>query len=142
MEVIVCVDDSMGMLFNHRRQSQDRSLRKHILDKTRGRKIWMNEYSAGQFEDTSMFCIDEDFLDKAGNQDVCFVENCSVLPYEQKIDKIVLYKWNRRYPGDFYFDIPMNELIWHMISSEDLVGNSHEKITEEVYVKWEKLKRS
>ncbi len=32
MILIVCVDDNKGMMFNHRRQSQDRVLRRHILD--------------------------------------------------------------------------------------------------------------
>ena len=30
MIVIACLDDNGGMMFNHRRQSQDRMLRAHI----------------------------------------------------------------------------------------------------------------
>ena len=37
MILIVCVDDHNGMMFNHRRQSQDRILRGDILELT-GRK--------------------------------------------------------------------------------------------------------
>ena len=32
MVLIVCVDDHNGMMFNHRRQSQDRILRADILN--------------------------------------------------------------------------------------------------------------
>ena len=32
MILIVCIDDNKGMMFNHRRQSQDGVLRRHILD--------------------------------------------------------------------------------------------------------------
>ena len=45
MILIVCVDDHNGMMFNHRRQSQDRILRADILELTGGKKLWMNAYS-------------------------------------------------------------------------------------------------
>ena len=51
MKIIVCVDNQNGMMFNHRRQSQDRVLRKRILELTGGEKLWMNAYSMGQFPD-------------------------------------------------------------------------------------------
>ena len=38
MILIVCVDDHNGMMFNHRRQSQDRVLRADILELTDGKK--------------------------------------------------------------------------------------------------------
>ena len=38
MKIIVCVDNQNGMMFNHRRQSQDRVLRKRILELTGGKK--------------------------------------------------------------------------------------------------------
>ena len=44
MQVIVCVDDGMGMLFNHRRQSRDRVLIQRILEITKGKQIFMNTY--------------------------------------------------------------------------------------------------
>ena len=49
MKIIVCVDNQNGMMFNHRRQSQDRVLRKRILELTGGKKLWMNAYSQKQF---------------------------------------------------------------------------------------------
>ena len=49
MIIIASVDDNMGMMFNHRRQSQDRVLREHILEATKDGKLWMNHYSAKQF---------------------------------------------------------------------------------------------
>ena len=45
MIVICVIDDHGGMLFNHRRQSQDRILRARILQRTKGKKLWMNAYS-------------------------------------------------------------------------------------------------
>lgn len=133
MIVIACVDDNMGMLFNHRRQSQDRILRERILEKTQNTKLWMNHYSAKQFGEDAKVNIDDSFLNEAAPGDVCFVEDTPVTPYEQWIEKVVLYKWNRTYPADMHFDIPLVERGWHLISTEDFVGSSHEKITEEVY---------
>ena len=40
MKVIVCVDDKGGVMFNHRRQSQDRVLRERILGMTAGQTLW------------------------------------------------------------------------------------------------------
>ena len=42
---MVCVDDNLGMAFNHRRQSQDRVLRRKMLERTAGRPLWMSPYS-------------------------------------------------------------------------------------------------
>lgn len=45
MIVMVCVDDKNGMMFNKRRQSQDRVLRQHMLELAGDKKLWMNAYS-------------------------------------------------------------------------------------------------
>lgn len=88
MKVIVCVDDGNGMLFNKRRQSQDRVLRDDVQKMTSGQKLWMNAYSARQFQEgsqtgenvtgvseTAALIVAEDFLRQAGENDFCFVEN-------------------------------------------------------------------
>ena len=41
MIVAVCVDDKNGMMFNKRRQSQDRIQRQHLRKLAEGRMIWM-----------------------------------------------------------------------------------------------------
>lgn len=135
MTLIVCVDDNMGMLFNHRRQSMDVAVRERILRQAEGKHLWMNHYSAKQFSPVAMINTDESFMIEAAPEDICFAEDCSVAQYEQWLDKIILYKWNRTYPADLHFDIPLAEHGWRMVSTEDFAGNSHEKITEEVYMK-------
>ena len=50
MLLIVCVDDNMGMAFNHRRQSQDRLLRRRLLERVGVSKLWMSPYTARQFD--------------------------------------------------------------------------------------------
>lgn len=135
MIIIICLDDRGGMLFNKRRQSQDVLLRQQILTETAGGRLWMNSYSAKQFaeESAANIVVDETFLDKARPGDFCFIENVAPSAYEDKIEKIILYRWNRTYPGDLYFDIPLEEHGWKLIETDDFAGRSHEKITKEVY---------
>lgn len=135
MNIIVCIDDEYGMIFNHRRQSRDRLLRERILMLTKGKKLWMNLYSAKQFEEecTENMFVDEDFLHNAGNGDYCFVETEDITKHIQKIEKIILYRWNRRYPSDFKFALDLSD--WTMESTFEFAGSSHEKITEEIYRK-------
>lgn len=134
MILIACVDDNLGMLFNNRRQSMDSVLRGRILTMCAGKKLWMNAYSRKQFNtDAEGITVDENFMSKAGSDDYCFAENISVKPYEKEIQKIILYRWNRVYPADLYFDIDLKN--WHLKESTDFAGSSHDKITEEVYVK-------
>ena len=98
MKIIVCVDNQNGMMFNHRRQSQDRVLRKRILELTGGEKLWMNAYSQKQFLQVSgnmpkeqeqpgqlgqsgQIQADEAFLEKAAAGRVLFCRGrgcCSV----------------------------------------------------------------
>ena len=130
MKLIVCLDDQNGMLFNRRRQSADQALCQRILFVTKGEKLWMNGYSAKLFPEAHIL-IDEDFLKKCTSSDWCFVENIDLTPYLDKIDLVRIYRWNRRYPTDRVF--PMDMKGWTKVSSYDFEGNSHEKITEEVY---------
>lgn len=138
MIVIACVDNNMGMLFNQRRQSQDRLLREKILQRCEDHKLWMNAYSYKQFEEQAAnkditICVAEDFLTRAEAEDYCFVENADVANCSNEIEQIILYCWNRDYPADFYFTVPVHSKPWRLVSLEDFCGSSHEKITEEVY---------
>lgn len=150
MKVIVCVDNRNGMMFNHRRQSQDRGLRKRLLELTGGKKLWMNAYSQKQFlqdlqENGTMpggqgisrrpeqIQVDESFLEKAGTGEYCFVEDRDVVPYEGRIEEVLLCRWNRDYPADMYFKLDLSG--WKLVETQEYAGSSHEKITEERYVR-------
>ena len=136
MIIIACVDDDLGMMFNHRRQSQDHVLRDRILAITNGNRLWMNHYSAKQFGTAAeQINIDDACLTEATTGEYCFVEDADVAPFEQWAEKIILYKWNRRYPSDLKFSIPLKEHGWVLSQATDFAGSSHEKITEEVYTR-------
>lgn len=133
MIVVICVDDNGGIRFNHRRQSQDRLLREHLLQRTAGSRLWMNAYSAKQFDPNGPFMVDEHCLDKAAPGEYCFVEDQDIVPYESNIESILLYKWNRIYPADQHFPLSLEK--WKLVAQVDFPGSSHEKITEEVYTR-------
>ena len=62
------------------------------------------------------------------------MENLQLASFKDRIERIILYRWNRAYPGDMFFDIKLDRS-WHLASAEDFAGSSHEKITKEIYVK-------
>lgn len=138
MNLMVCTDDNGGLMFHHRRQSQDGIVRQDMLEEAGMGRLWMNSYSYGQFlkNDISKVIADDHFLEKAGPGDYCFVENEDALPYFAAIEKIVRYQWNRVYPSDFYFSIDLSgEPGLRKIRHEEFAGSSHEKITKEVFIK-------
>lgn len=133
MKIIICVDKKNGMLFNLRRQSQDRELRNRIIEISKNTKLWMNNYSAQQFNEEKNICISESFLTEAGAGEYCFVENIE-MPIAE-IEEIILYKWNRNYPADTFFEFDFKNNGFKKLKSTDFAGSSHKKITEEIYIK-------
>lgn len=133
MIIILCVDDNNGMMFNRRRQSQDRVLREDLLKLVGTGRLRMNAYSKKQFTDfgAAQAVIGEDYLDQAENGDFCFVEDKEVRPYEDQAERIILYRWNRVYPADFYFTLDLQG--WTLEEMVEFAGSSHEKITREMY---------
>ncbi len=137
MIIITALDNNNGLLFNQRRQSQDRLLRQHILALIGQDKLFLNEYSAESFANEAkqeQLHVSEHFLDEAGKGQYCWVENVSVQDYESQAEKIIVFRWNRDYPADFYFDIDLTQN-WQLENSVDFVGSSHDKITEETYTR-------
>ncbi len=132
--MIACVDGRNGMAFHNRRQSQDRLARWDILKEAGRAPLWVNAVTARQFTDgqQSRLRIDEAFLDRAGSGEFCFVEDRSVKPYETRIEQVILYRWNRAYPADLYWDLPLDG--WTLERREEFPGYSHKIITKEVYV--------
>ncbi len=132
MKVIVCVDDKDGMMFANRRQSRDRELIKDVLAMCEKSKLWITPYSLSLFEGKEdKVVVDEQMLDKAENEDYCFVETKELANYEDNIQQLIVYHWNRVYPSDQYCDIEYQ--LWNLIETEEIEGYSHEKITKEVY---------
>ena len=138
MIIIACVDNDMGMSFNNRRLSKDKVVTKHIIDLVSNKKIWINNFSKDLFEDYNLdnLIIDDEFINKIGENDYCFIENIVPTEIEDKADKIIIYNWNRKYPADLYFNINLEN--WILEEETDFIGNSHDKITQKIYIRGEK----
>lgn len=131
MKIAVCVDDNMGMLFNSRRQSRDRELIKDFVETANNNNIYIKPFSKILFDEYRVI-IDDNMLNNAQENDFCFLENESILPYIDKVNELIIYRWNRNYPYDFCFEMPEN---FSLKESTEFKGSSHEKITKEIYIK-------
>ena len=130
MLLIVCVDDNMGMAFNHRRQSQDRLLRRRLLERVGASKLLMSPYTARQFDALpENVQVSEMFLSEAEAGEYCFAE----LSCPDDAEGVVLYRWNRSYPADVHFTLDLSA--FRLAERTDFPGFSHPKITEEIYIK-------
>lgn len=134
MIIVVCIDDKGGMVFNHRRQSQDRLLRKDLLAEAGEQTIWMNHYSCKLFEPVPKnIRVAEDFAERAGTGEFCFFEDVFPGPWLDGAERIVVYHWNRSYPSDQpRFPLPLAGR--SAARREEFAGSSHERITKEIWV--------
>lgn len=134
MILIACVDDGLGMAFNRRRQSRDRVLCARVLERAGGKPLWMSAYSAGLFSGGGgNIRVDEDFFALAADGEYCFTELAAPAPWAERVEQVILYRWNRIYPADLRFDLPLEG--FSLRSEIDFSGFSHERITEEIYTK-------
>ncbi len=135
MILIACADDRMGISFNGRRQSSDRLLSARLLSHY-GKALRIHPDSASLFAaplPAGVVCAG-DFLSAAGENDCCFWEGKPASLSGLSIIRIVLYRWNRRYPSDLIFPIDLAKG-WRLSGSCDFPGYSHDTLTEEIYVK-------
>lgn len=134
MIVILCLDDKNGLMFNNRRQSKDKLVIQDILKLIGEKKLFISSYSESLFQGLkSNLIVDNNFLSNADKEDFCFVEDNNLKDFSEKIEKIIVYRWNRMYPSDLKLEIPIQS--WNLVDSFEFAGNSHDKITREVYVK-------
>ena len=135
MNIIICLDDDNGMMFNKRRQSQDRILRADLKEFIKDKDLYMNNYSYKLYKDidNGNIKVSENFLEQCTENDFCLVEDKLLNNYINKINNIIIYKWNRIYPSDLYFDINLTSTSWELLETKEFEGSSHEKITRIIY---------
>ncbi len=133
MKIILCLDDNNGMLFNNRRQSRDKTVIEDIISNLKNESVLVSSFSEKLFDGHSVnITVDEDFLKKTSDDNICFVENQSLRDFEN-ITEITVYRWNRVYPADFYCDVDF--LKFSLASETEFKGNSHDKITKQIFIK-------
>lgn len=136
MTVFVCIDDRGGMLFNKRRQSRDSKVIEDVARTVGDGLLYISDFSEILFAESDASVISvPDPLDSAGDGSFVFVENLHLGEYVDKIDRLIIYKWNRKYPCDFELDVTPSTAGFKKKSTREFKGTSHDKITREDYVK-------
>ncbi len=136
MTVFVCVDDRGGMLFNKRRQSRDSKVIEDVARTVGEGLLYISDFSEILFAESDASVISvPDPLDSAGEGGFVFVENVHLGSHLDKIDRLIIYKWNRKYPCDFELDVTPTAAGFKKKSTREFKGTSHDKITREDYVK-------
>ena len=136
MRIIVCLDDKNGMMFNRRRQSRDRVVTEDILKTAEGSRLFIAPYSEKLFAELGgVYTVSENMLTEAGKDDYCFIEDRTPCELIERVDEIVIYRWNRHYPADLHFDIPLEKQGFRRVAEREFKGYSHEKITKEIFRK-------
>ncbi|MEG0275613.1 MAG: hypothetical protein RR630_01145 [Coprobacillus sp.] len=133
MILILCLDKDYGMMFNHRRLSQDKNVMLDISQMIKEDKIYMNSYSYELYKNLNCQNI---IVSEELNKDdgYCLIENQTITKLDEFIDAVVIYNWNRKYPSDMVF--PMTLLMDYKVKeSYEFVGNSHDLITKTIYVR-------
>ena len=70
-------------------------------------------------------------MSRADEDDYCFIEDKDYSV--ENVSEIILCNWNRAYPVTRYFDVDLSACGFERVSTEELVGSSHDKITIEIY---------
>ena len=130
MTLICCIAKNGGMLFQGKRVSRDMAVSEKILSLMEGKKLYLSPSSATLFPESEKIVAVENPMAFAG-EDFCFVENCDFSP--EDADTIYLFHWNRDYPADAFFPFDVKAEGYRKIKKEDFAGNSHKKITLEIY---------
>lgn len=133
MIAAVCIGEGNGMLFNRRPGQPGQASAGGPAVPVRGEAAVAGTATpAPLFADVSdRITVDEDFLEKAGSGEVCFVEDQPLAPAADRVEAVVLYRWNRAYPADVRFDFDLTD--FRLEERTEFPGASHEKITRELY---------
>lgn len=133
MNVIICLDDNNGMLFNNKRQSRDKALLSDIFCDLKDEMLFITEFSEklmAEYSDRIIIC---ESVSKLENGKWFFCENVDLTAFADKIEKLVVYKWNRVYPADFNCSLDFS--LFNLESESDFEGNSHSVITKQIFSK-------
>ena len=136
MKAVVCVAENGAMLFGGRRVSKDRTMLRDFLNLASDGVIFISDFSLKLFEDAeASLVVASNPLESADAGDFAFVEDKSLYEFKDKIKELIIYRWNRDYPGDFFIDLDPEKEKMTLKDIFEFEGKSHKKITRE---RWER----
>ena len=129
MTLSVCLDRRNGISFNHRRQSRDRAVLRDLA-----LPVYIDNCSETLLTAENIPFLpapaDLTLLPPEGN---FFLEARSPETVVPLARKVVIYRWNRHYPGDVYWNIDLEGRGFTLTEQTEFPGSSHQIITKEVY---------
>lgn len=133
MIVICCVDDRFGLAFNHRRVSSDAVVTEDILKRIGDGRLYVSPYSAKLFFNfpEDHITVTENPFEVAGEDDYVLAELEDPMQAADKIEKLIVYFWNRRYPSNV--KLTFDESVWNRTLLTEMPGKSHENISVELW---------
>ena len=102
MHLIVCLDDENGMAFLGRRQSRDRLLPGDIAAHCEG-PLYALPYSLPLLKEAGLTAVAAAPSEVPENG-IFFDELLPPSGFIERADFVTVYRWNRLYPADVYFD--------------------------------------
>ena len=134
LKIIVCIDERFGMLFFGKRLSRDSIMLEDMKAHIGEDRLYCHPFSEKLLDAADIkYKSRENFLDKAKDDDFCFVENTHIRDYMEDVSELVIYNWNRHYPSDMQLDIIPGTFGLSLADTKEFAGSSHEKITKEIY---------
>ena len=132
MTAIVCIENRGGILFLKRRVSRDSAV---IADIARyAEQLFLTPYSLPLFEGANIeTAVSDTPIESALPNGFAFIESGEIEKKLSLISRLIIYKWNRRYPSDVKLGFEPSERGFSLCETGEFVGSSHEKITKEIY---------
>lgn len=65
--------------------------------------------------------------------DALFVQSEDAIPELSRVDRFIVYRWNRKYPRDGAIKLNLFDAGFRLSSICDFRGSSHDRITEEIW---------
>ena len=135
MTVYFCLDERSGLSFNRRRQSRDSAVLADIASRLTG-ELLIDPISCPLVQQAQIpYCIALPELTEKLPGVHYFVEQRQPGDWVSLADRVVLYRWNRHYPADRWFDLDLTSMGFVLAETAEFPGTSHETITREVYAK-------
>ena len=79
----------------------------------------MSEYSAKMFEESDCIRVDQDYMNRVGDNDFCFIEDG---PYStDNVSEIFLCHWNRKYPGDRFLNLDLKKFVVQILQEVRMI---------------------
>ena len=127
MTYAIAIDDLGGMTFMGKRLSRDRIMLARLADLDG--ELLVLPYSMPLFAEGTVTQVSDPTVRREGA--VLFLETVDPAPYLRSGDRLVVYRFGRRYPSTLACSVPFDRLT--VLRETPFVGSSHPEMTETVY---------